>query len=415
MPKPKLVPPPDFQGYNCHGCGTCCRGFFEVAITPEERDRIEAQGWRERPEFADVELFRGGEQSLALANREDGSCVFLGDDGLCRIHAEFGEPTKPLACRMYPFVFVPAGNEVRVDVRFDCPSVAGSQGMPLPDHQPALRGMLKEALPAEAGALESPGLSFETAADWPVLRRVTQAFDRLIADISLDLPKRMLACADLAEQLRYAPLEALDQKERELYLTEAVREIVERRVAEEIVRRRPSRIHRVLFRQLVAIYGRADRIGETPNVLARLKTSLRMVLGHGLIPRVREDFPAVRFAQMEPSEFELPQPAVLAITRYYRVKLAGLGFCGAGFYRYPLVEGLEAMLLVYPLLAWYARYFAAGAGREQPEVGDVLRAIQIVDHAHGRNPWLNMAGERRRRETLCESDTLRELIAWYGA
>lgn len=40
------------------------------------------------------------EYYLGLASKEDGSCIFLRDDGKCVVH-EF----KPLVCRFYPFVY----------------------------------------------------------------------------------------------------------------------------------------------------------------------------------------------------------------------------------------------------------------------------------------------------------------------
>ena len=61
-----------------------------------------------------------------LNQNAEAACVFLGPGGRCRIHAKFGHDAKPLACRLYPFVLVPAGKRWRVGLRFSCPSVAVS-------------------------------------------------------------------------------------------------------------------------------------------------------------------------------------------------------------------------------------------------------------------------------------------------
>ena len=47
-----------------------------------------------------------------LGHQADGACVFLDERGLCRIHAKFGEQAKPLACRIYPYAFHPAGKKI---------------------------------------------------------------------------------------------------------------------------------------------------------------------------------------------------------------------------------------------------------------------------------------------------------------
>ena len=54
---------------------------------------------------------------------DDDACVFLNEQGKCRIHAKFGGPAKPLACQVYPFTLNPAGDHWQVGIRFACPSV----------------------------------------------------------------------------------------------------------------------------------------------------------------------------------------------------------------------------------------------------------------------------------------------------
>src|SRR4051794_11735239 len=111
---------PIVQNWDCHACGACCKEYA-VSVTEAERKRIEEQGWSKRPEFAGVELFvREGRfgKRYRLNHQPDGSCVFLGENGRCKIHAEFGGATKPLACQLYPYVLIPAGNHWRVGMRF---------------------------------------------------------------------------------------------------------------------------------------------------------------------------------------------------------------------------------------------------------------------------------------------------------
>ncbi len=153
----RLAPLPSYQCYECAGCGDCCRGIFLIKISTEERDRIRAQGWEEEPEFHGVKLFiPDGSDKFTLAHREDGSCVFLDERGLCRIHAKFGEPTKPLACRVYPFKLIPTGEKVRADLRWDCPSGPANHGRPLSEYRREVRDYIPRVVPPDAAQRPTP-------------------------------------------------------------------------------------------------------------------------------------------------------------------------------------------------------------------------------------------------------------------
>ena len=121
---------PVLQNWDCHSCGDCCRSYA-VPVTAEERRRIEAQGWEALPEFKGVPYFVRRRGEFYLNHRADGGCVFLGADNLCRIHGKFGSAAKPLACRIYPFLLVPAGDHWNLGLRLACPSAAENKGRPL--------------------------------------------------------------------------------------------------------------------------------------------------------------------------------------------------------------------------------------------------------------------------------------------
>ena len=125
------------QNWDCQGCSACCRQYH-VSVSAEERERIEAQGWDKEPDLAGVPLFvrSGGWFSSAyrLGHRADGACVFLGPDNRCRIHEKHGSAAKPLACRIYPYSLVPAGDHWKLGLRFACPSAAEDRGRPLAEH-----------------------------------------------------------------------------------------------------------------------------------------------------------------------------------------------------------------------------------------------------------------------------------------
>ena len=89
---------PVLQNWDCHGCSDCCR-TYAVPLSVEETDRIEKQGWEREPEFQGVQLFMTVRGNTSLAHRPSGGCVFLNDEGRCKIHAKFGSAAKPLGWR----------------------------------------------------------------------------------------------------------------------------------------------------------------------------------------------------------------------------------------------------------------------------------------------------------------------------
>src|SRR6188508_152333 len=109
---------PVIQNWDCHNCGGCCRQH-QIEITEAEYQRIVDQKWTDAdgvPAGKVVVKAGGllGKLRYRLAHQVDGACVFLNEQGLCRIHAKFGEAGKPLACLVYPYAFHPAGKAVAV-------------------------------------------------------------------------------------------------------------------------------------------------------------------------------------------------------------------------------------------------------------------------------------------------------------
>ena len=75
--------------------------------------------------FVEISGYPGLRQ---IRKREDGACVFLADDGRCRLHQELGFNRKPLSCRVFPFRFHPIESDVVVTSSFSCPTVVANEG-----------------------------------------------------------------------------------------------------------------------------------------------------------------------------------------------------------------------------------------------------------------------------------------------
>jgi len=414
MSGPTLGNLPAFQCYDCRGCGECCRGYLAITITPEECERIQAQGWGDDPALQGKPFFIQRGRQLQLAHRADGCCVFLDENNRCRIHAKFGEAAKPLTCRLYPFGFVPMGKEVRADLRFDCPAAAENDGRPLSAHRGALSALLAQALPAGMREIPAPPLLHGVEFDWARLQRITRAFEALLQHDRLNLTQRMACCVNLAAALDNPRLRDIDAKQLDELLTKASEKVIEAAGQDELPRVPPAPATGAMFRQLLTVYGRRDRANAKEGLWARLKASLAMARGRGTAPPLRPELPPVPFADLEVS-FGVPDgDAADALVRYYRMRLWSMSFCGRAFYGRPYLDGLNALWLTYPIILWFARLFAAGEGMEAPDRGCVERALAIVDHQHGRTPLLDVRAERFRQANLCERSTLRSLVIWYG-
>src|SRR5689334_21654642 len=168
------------QNWDCAGCSACCRQYH-VPVTAEERARIDALEWDALSDFDGLPFFVRASRfssDYQLNHKPDGSCVFLGPDNRCRIHAKHGAAAKPLACRIYPYSLIPAGDHWKLGLRFACPSAAADTGRPLADHLPEAREFAA-ALEADATTaaitVPPPPLQKGQPATWGDFFRITTA------------------------------------------------------------------------------------------------------------------------------------------------------------------------------------------------------------------------------------------------
>ena len=413
---PLTMAPQSLQSYDCTGCGDCCRGRFAILITPEDKARIDKQSWTDDElGLAGKPLFTRRGSEYQIAHRADGSCIFLDDEGLCKIHAKYGEPAKPVACRLYPFRFIPVGDQVRVDVRFDCPATASNNGRPIAQHRADLLKLVKEALPDEAWSLEAPSLHGKVAASWDAFAQITSAFERVLLDISLDLTRRVAAMVNLVDLIKQVDFSKIAAHELPDFLEEAAAHVTENAIGDVLERVAPIGTESAAFRQILGVYGRIDQVGEKANPLQRLSTSFRMLAGKGSVPGLRPELSNVSFADVDKLRTSPTGDSALAIERYLHTHLSSMSFFGPSFYNRAYLDGLSALLLTYPLTCWFARAYAIAGGQAGIDKECAEKALMVVDHQHGVTPMLDIPTERIRMGMLTERSTLRGLVVWYGS
>lgn len=408
---------PVVQNWDCHGCSHCCR-TYHVRVTDEEEKRIEGQGWEADPAVNDVErvVYDRRAGGYRLNHRADGACVFLGPDNRCRIHAKFGPGGKPLACRLYPFVFTPAGDHWRIGVRFACPSAAKNKGRPLDRHAAELKeyaGLLEAGRSAAELATSPPPLGPGQAVDWPDLHRFARAVTGLVAadgPIEKNL-RTVLALAAVCRRAKFETVTGAKLNEFLGLITPAVAEEVPAAAAVP----RPGWVGRTVFRQVVALYARKD-IGHDKGemarrgVLARAAAAWRFARGTGRVPKLHGLIPETTFAAAEEPAGPLSAESERLLTRYYRVKTESLQFCGPANFRMGFWDGLDALVLTFPAVMWLSRVLAAG-GRPRDEA--VHLALRIVDDNFGFNPLLGAARQVWSLRLLDAKGELPKLVAWY--
>lgn len=412
---------PTIQNWSCHNCGGCCRQHA-IEVTPEERRRIEEQKWIGQEGFAAgqslfVRLGRWS-QRYRLAHRPDGACVFLDARGLCRIHAKFGEQAKPLACRIYPYAFHPAGKKVTVSLRFSCPSVAANRGRSVAAQEQELKALERLVVPPGAERIEPPEITAGQRLNWSDTLKMVGALGEVLSEDERPLPFRLLRAIKLADLIGQSRFEKIRGPRLDEFL-----EIVSSALAGEVPEDlsaipEPSATGRMQFRMLCAQYSRRDTFADLEGGWRHrwrlFRTAMRFARGQGLVPCVQEDFREVPFADLEQPFGGLPAEAQELLSRYLAVKVQGLHFCGRAYYNVPLVEGFQSLALVIPAVLWMARWLAAGDGRRQIGVDDVLLALTIADHHHGYSPAFGQRSFRTRVRILARLDDIARLVAWYS-
>jgi lysine-N-methylase len=413
---------PTIQNWSCHNCGGCCRQHA-IAITAAEHERIAGQNWTVQdgipagqPVFERVGLFPLS-RWYRLAHQPDGACVFLDDRGLCRIHAKFGEAAKPLACRIYPYAFHPAGRKVAVSLRFSCPSVASNRGQGVAAQESDLKILERLVVPEGADRVPPPEITPGQRLDWPDTLRIVGQLDEILANGEKDVTARLRHALKLVDLIGRSRFEKIRGRRLDEFLEIIAAAAAEEVLADQAAVREPSRAGRLQFRMLCAQYARRDTAGERHGLWRMrwrlLKMALRFAQGSGNVPAVQEAFAEVPFADLE-RPFGPPGDADAVLRRYLRVKVQGLHFCGPAYYDVPLVEGFQSLALAVPVVLWMARWLAAGRKRNMLECADVEQAVSIADHHHGYSPAFGQRGFRRRVRLLAQGDDISKLAAWYA-
>ena len=424
---------PVLQNWSCHNCGGCCREH-QIGITDEEKRRIEKQGWTEADGIpTDRPLIIPLGTAWRLNHRDDGACVFLNEQGLCRIHAKFGEPAKPLACQVYPYAVHPSGASVTTSLRFSCPSVVQNLGQPVSQQRSFVEQLAKQIVPANYSAPAAPDLFTGQKLEWSDVTRVQAFLERGLADRRVGIATRLMRILSWLELLERAQSDALHDSRLGDLLTLLHDASVRAQPDDELPVVRPSGLGRVMFRQMIAQLLRHDtEVTARKGIVGRiglLTGGIRFTLGVGRVP-AQADPVSVRvafgmtarnrndhspwFSQLEGEFGGRNADFDEVLTRYMLVKIQGLHFCGKAFYDRPMIDGFRSLALMYPAILWVARYRAASDGRDHLVLRDVQAAVATLDHSFGYSPALGLKSSQHRITQLSKLQQITALCGWYS-
>jgi lysine-N-methylase len=409
------------QRYSCHACGNCCRDFT-VQLRDEDVQRLDRQGWKKELGFEPWVEFRGGK---FLRQRSDGACIFLEDDGLCRIHARHGLQEKPVACRSFPLSVMPTPDGPQQGLNFACGSVQSNQGAQLSSHLADLRRIALDA-PETIGRARAVALLPGREASPLELRALAGVLDQWMAREEASIATRIDGLAWLAQALRHAKLASV-KGERFLELITTIIATLEDELEADPVGAATERQERML-RQAIFMRTedpRLDRMkadGFLRTAWHQWRRQRAFLKGSATVPELRGFAKGVRFRGAE----LIPNPLHEAaaghdeaiddlVTRWVRARLCGARTWGAGYYGFSAVEGLTALCVDVASAAYLARVHAAGRDPSvsRAELADMAAAVARIDRTAGRAPWLATAGERLRLSFLSLDDGLRRTCALH--
>lgn len=253
--------------------------------------------------------------------------------------------------------------------------------------------------------------------DWRDAHAAAESLERLVTDRRYPLVRRLihvLQFARLMSECRLRNLRALDfAKRKELF------EVFERGAAENASRwfgdrQPPSAATAVLFRQTAGEYSRLHaRSTGRPTWRQRLgvaNAAVRLVRGQGKLPLLIEGFSELDFSDLERPIGAIDPQVIAPLDLYFETLVASWRYTTLGYSNWPMVEGIRAAALSYPVGLWLWRW-ASGKEGIRPE--ELVPIIGCLDRGMGYPPLLGPR-HRQRVATMARGDELERLIAWYA-
>ncbi len=406
------------QFFTCKNCGKCC-GIWEVPITQEEKDRLEALSLPDI-DFKEDRFFAKDRKhkTLYTIRKKDGHCVFLDSDKLCVIHRKYGEKVKPLACRIYPFDIINWEDDVTsASLRYDCPGVSSQSGKRITSFNSEISSMAKELSRKRkfAGATYSRRIKTKLGN----IRIVSSAYRNFLLDTRFRPGMRIFAAAKLLE-FHSRPENAADILEAGSFFSKDAMALVKRSIPDLeaiITAAHPLNLHeKMIFRFIIGAFIRSDEEYAMKILpfarLSRVKEILKFSLGSGSLGKLCRQLPET--PGIDPIEaakgMKWDDGALDIYWNYLGSKLDSMHFCGFPCLGFTFEEGMRHLVLSYPVLASLSALIAKSENRQNITKEDVSRALSVMDHTFSRSHLFAVGYVRKMTEILCTENALASLL-----
>ncbi len=423
--------------FTCRRCGACCRDRI-VPLIPGEKERLEALGLTfSSPRLAGKALFVStvGDElpaaSLYRLAHLEGNCPLLEEDNSCLIHSLHGYGAKPLACRLFPLLFVREPYSTVVSASFACSSVVDGTGTPLRLQEAEIRSLqaqltrVSDARPVACDALFTvPGrivLAAQVGLDWYSYQALERAMIAILEDEAHTLAVRLLAMHALvssavAEYGRgfkttspFATwMEHMNSGhgQRWLFQEASAGKTGSARKQNAVLAPLISAMESRYAAKLARLHGRAGPedallplaarhplLARMPRGSAGLREVLALARGRG-----RLFLPSLA-AHLDPgtdSHVAFPQDSPLL--RPLLVRYLGESLRRKALLRHAnLLKGTLYLLVHFALVRWYAVALAAHRAQSSVEMAELRDAIQAVERCYLQGDALTSALAERPR------------------
>ncbi len=403
------------EQWDCHQCGYCCRGSV-IPLSGEDYKRLRSQEWEKQPEFRHTKLlssFPAAESSYRLAHRADGSCVFLSDDGLCRIHSKFGIEAKPTVCRTFPLQLVVHEHQAILTLRRACPSAAADLGNPLPKHLPFVKQMVREQR-LSTDAIVPPILKSGERRDWKTMRAVLDSVGSLLRDDRYPPVRRLVHALQLASLLEAAKTRRLSDEQ----IIELVRTLAELAPEESkpffTDRQEPKAYSKILFRLAAITCARLHpECQHRATWAARWRlaqAAWSAVRGRGETPKIDKCFPTATFEELDRPFGAMRREIYQPLTRYFETTAESFLYAVADRRSWSVIESIRGLAVLFPIGLWLHKWLSHG---QEPNVQSMLDVIVALDRSQG-YAALSGVQHRWRLSTMSANGELERLVVWYS-
>ena len=403
------------EKWDCHQCGFCCRGSL-IPLSNLDAERLQKQKWNEQPEYQRLRIVTGdraAESGFRLAHRADGSCVFLNEDGLCRIHSKFGIEAKPTICQTFPLQLISHEHQAVLTIRRACPSAAADLGRGVSNQLAFIKGLVRDDR-LEAQSKSPPLLKIGEARDWRTMRSVLESVGDLLQDVRYPPVRRLVHALQFASLLQAAKTKRLSDAQ----IVELARTLAEL-VPEESKPffddlQAPKAYSKILFRIAAIYFARLHpEAGHKSNWAARfqlMNTAWTVMRGTGPTPTIDKIFPVATLEALDKPLGVMRPEIYVPLARFMETNSASFMYAISDRQSWSVVDSIRGLALRFPVALWMLRWLAQD---RQPTVQDVVQVVVALDRSQGFAPLCG-TNHRWRLSMLGANGELERLVVWYA-